>query len=86
MDVAIHLARPPKESPQVLALAPHEFPEFQKANLLHLDAGIGFDPPEKIRTSPRSEAMAFRRIPQKANLVAHTGMIRTKTSFDYVCA
>lgn len=78
MDVTFHLARPPEEAPKVLALTPHEFPEFQKTDLFHLDAGIGFDSPEKIWASPWSKAVASRRIPKKANLVAHTGMIPAK--------
>jgi len=62
----------------VVAFTPHEFPEFQKTDLLHLDASVSFDAPEKIGASPWSKTVAFRRIPQKENLVAHKGMITTK--------
>jgi hypothetical protein len=78
MDITLHLARPPEEAPEVLALTPHELPEFQKTDLFHLDAGVGFDSPKEIWASPGSKAVAFRRIPKKTNLVAHTGMIPTK--------
>ena len=71
MGVALHLAGPLQESPEMTAFPPDEFPELQKADLCHLDAGIRFDPPEKIRTAPRREAMATSCIPQEAERMAH---------------
>ena len=78
MDVAFHLASPAQKAPEVVALPPHKFPEFQKPDLLHLDAGIGLDAPEKIRASPGGEAVAFRGIPEEADSVPHGVMIPTK--------
>src|ERR1700756_3812799 len=78
MDPAFHLARPLQKSAQLAAFAPHELPEFQEANLRHLDPGVGFNAPEQIGTAPRSKAMAFGGVPQKANLVAHASIINTK--------
>jgi hypothetical protein len=83
VDVALDLTRPSQESPEIVALSPHEFPEFQESNLLHLDAGIGFDPPQQIRAAPRSEAVPFRRVPQEADRVLHGDIIITKCNLDY---
>jgi len=66
MDVAFHFARPAKKSPQVAALAPHKFPEFQKADLRHLDASVGFDPPQQVGTAPGRKAVSLGRVPEKA--------------------
>ncbi len=71
MDPAFHFAGPFQKAPQFAALAPYEFPEFQESNLRHLHARVGFNAPQKIGTSPRSEPMPLRRIPQKAELGAH---------------
>lgn len=65
MDVTFHFGRPAEKAPQAAPLAPHEFPEFQKADLCHFDPSVGFDPPEQIWTAPRGEAMASGRIPEK---------------------
>src|SRR5580698_1117610 len=46
MGVALHLDRPFQKAPQLSALAPHKLPEFQEADLLHLDAGVGLDAPQ----------------------------------------
>ena len=77
MDIALHLVGPTQEAPEFVTLAPHEFPELQKADLLHLDAGVGFDSPEKVRASPRGKAMAAGSVPQKADLVPHAAIIPT---------
>jgi hypothetical protein len=58
-----------------MALAPHELPEFKKPDLFHLDARVGFDPPEQIGTSPRGQPMPLGSVPQKADLVTHRGII-----------
>ena len=63
MDVVVHLAGPAQETPEVAALPPHELPEFQKADLLHLDARVGLDAPEEIGAAPRGEAMSLGGIP-----------------------
>src|SRR5438093_12579935 len=51
----------------------NEFPELQESNLLHLDAAVGFDSPEKIRTAPRSKAVTASRVPEEAEHVQHLG-------------
>jgi hypothetical protein len=78
MDPVIHLAGPAQEAPKFAALAPYKFPEFKKANLLHLDAGVGFNAPEKIGTSPRRQMVTLGCVPEEAELVAHESIITTK--------
>ena len=77
MDVALHLARPLEKAPQVVPLAPHEFPELQKSDLRHLHASVCFDAPKKVGASPWGQAMAPGGVPQEAKLVAHTETIIT---------
>jgi hypothetical protein len=71
MDVAVHLVRPNEKTPQVGAFGPEKLPEFEKADLRHLDAGVGFNSPEKIRAAPRRETVPTRRVPEKAEHVTH---------------
>jgi len=78
MDVAFHLASPSQKAPEVVALPPHKFPEFQKTDLLHFDAGIGLNAPKKVGASPRGQAMAFCCIPQEADSVPHGAIIPIK--------
>ena len=75
MDVALHLTRPFKKAPEAGALPPQEFPKLKKSDLRHLDAAIGLDAPKQVGTSPRSQAMAFGGVPQKAERMAHGSMI-----------
>lgn len=75
MDVAVHLSGPHQKSPKIVALAPHELPKFQKADLLHLDAGIGFDSPQEVGAAPGRETMAFSGIPEKTKPMAHADII-----------
>jgi len=75
VGVAIHLSRPLQKSPQAGALAPEKFPKLKESDLRHLDAAVGLDPPEQIRTAPRSEAMAFGGVPEKAEGMAHEGSL-----------
>lgn len=78
MDVVFHLAGPPQEAPEVAALTPHELPEFEESDLLHLDAGVSLDAPEKIGAAPGGEAMSLGGVPEKADTVPHAGIINTK--------
>jgi hypothetical protein len=71
MDVAVYFPSPVQKPPEVVALMPHELPELQKTDLGHLDAAVGLDPPQEVRTAPGSEAMAARGIPQEAEHVSH---------------
>lgn len=83
MDVALDFACPSEEAPQVIALSPHKFPEFQEADLLHFDAGVGFDAPEQIGTAPRSEAMSLGGVPHEADAVPHGDIIATNPGGVY---
>lgn len=75
MDVAFHLGGPAQKSPELAALAPHKFPKFQKPDLRHLDAGVGLDAPQQIWAAPRSQAMTFGCVPEKAETMAHADII-----------
>ena len=66
MGVALHLGCPFEKAPEIAAFPPHELPELQKVDLRHLYAGVGFDAPQQVRTSPGGQAMAFGGIPEKA--------------------
>src|ERR1700684_2505707 len=80
MDVSLHLGCPFQKTPEVGALAPHEFPELHEADLCHLHAGVGFDTPQQIRTAPRGQAVALGGIPEKADFVAHAAIIITNSA------
>src|ERR1700722_13286709 len=81
MGVALHLACPLEKTPQTFTLPPHKFPKFQKADLRHLDSAIGFDAPQQVWTSPRSQPMAFGGIPQEAERMAHGNIITIERMF-----
>src|SRR5579859_264503 len=83
MDPALHLAGPSQKTPQFAALAPDELPKLHESNLFHLDAGVGLDPPEKIRTTPRGQTVPFCGIPEKPELLAH-GIIINMTSEERI--
>src|SRR5262249_53742248 len=78
--MAFHLRRPLEEAPQILALPPSEFPEFQKSNLLHFHPTIRFDPPQQVRTAPRSQMMAASCVPKESKHVAHAIILTHETS------
>lgn len=75
MGIAVHLGSPFQKAPQISALAPQKFPEFQKTDLGHLDTGVSLDAPEQVGAAPRREAMAFSRVPQKTKSVAHKNIL-----------
>ena len=62
----VHFARPLQKTPQIAALSPEKFPEFNKPDLLHLKAAVGLNAPEQIRASPRRQTMAASRVPHEA--------------------
>ena len=78
MDVALDFSGPSQEAPEVMALSPHELPEFQESDLLHFYAGVGLDAPEEIGAAPRGKAVSLSRIPQEADGVPHDVIITTK--------
>jgi hypothetical protein len=71
MGVAFHLAGPLQKPPQMGPLPPHKFPELQKADLRHFDAGVSLDAPQEIGTPPGSQVVALGRVPEKAESMAH---------------
>jgi len=73
VDVAVHLACPLEEAPEITALGPQEFPEFEEADLRHLDAGVGLDAPEEIGAAPGSNTVASGGVPEKTEHGAHLG-------------
>lgn len=79
MGVAIHLAGPSQEVPELAAFPPHEFPELQESDFLHLHASVGFDAPEQVGAAPWGEPMATCRVPKEPKTVAHARMIITIT-------
>lgn len=72
----LHFTRPHEEAPQVAALAPEKFPELQESDLLHLQAAIGLNAPQQIRTPPRRQPMSACRVPRKAQYGEHKKMIQ----------
>ena len=66
VNVAIHFARPLQEAPELVTLPPEEFPELEKADTCHLDAGVGLDAPKQVRAAPGSEAMSPGGVPDEA--------------------
>src|SRR3954451_24186586 len=69
--ILFHLTGPFQKSQEFEALAPHESPELQKADVVHLHARISLDAPAQIRTSPRREMMAACGVPEKSEDVEH---------------
>jgi hypothetical protein len=77
MDVPFHLTCPFEKAPEIVAFPPHESPKLQEADLRHLDSAIGLDAPQEVRTSPRRQPVAFGRVPEKTDRVAHDDVTRT---------
>jgi len=55
---------------------PHEGNELEKADFMHLDAGVGLEAPAQVRTPPRGQVVAASGIPEEAEDVAHKRIIR----------
>ena len=70
-SVSLHLGRPLQKAPQLFTLAPHEPAELQKPDALHLDSGIGLDPPAQIGATPWRQAVTPTRVPDKTQNIAH---------------
>ena len=77
MGIALHLARPLKKTPETGAFPPQKLPKLKESDLRHLDAAVGLDAPQQVGAPPRSQAMAFGGVPEKAERVAHGLMIPT---------
>lgn len=71
MRIAVHLSRPLEKPPEIVTLPPGKRPEFQEADLGHLDPGIGLDAPKQVRTAPRRQMVAPGGIPKETKDVAH---------------
>ena len=61
--VVFHLRCPLQEAQQLFSLAQQESPEFKKADLVHLEAAIGFHAPAQVGAAPGREAVSARGIP-----------------------
>ncbi len=70
-SVVVHVRGPSEEADHFATLAPHDSPELEEADVLHLDAGIGLEPPLQIRATPRSEMVSAGGVPEKAKDVTH---------------
>jgi len=71
VGVMLHFCRPLQETPEIMALSPGKLSKLEQANLVHLHARIGLDPPQKIRAVPGSEMMPAGGIPKEAEDVTH---------------
>ena len=69
--IAFHFAGPLQEAKQLHAFAPSESKKFEETDAMHLDTGVGFNPPAQIGAAPGGEAMAAGRVPQEAQDVMH---------------
>ena len=69
--VALHLRSPFQESPQAVAFAPHKSPELEEADLLHLNAAVGFHSPAQVGTAPGRKAMAAAGPPNESQHGGH---------------
>lgn len=49
----------------------HKVPERKEAYFVHLEAGVGLDPPAQIGASPRRKTMTSRRVEDESHDVAH---------------
>jgi len=50
---------------QFAALVPEKAPEFEEADFVHLETGVGLDAPSQIWTSPGRETMSARGDPDE---------------------
>jgi hypothetical protein len=73
--IVLHLYGPLEKPPKIPALVPEKFPEFQKADLLHLYATIGLDSPQQIGAAPRRQPVSACGIPHESKHVAHAHSI-----------
>jgi len=71
----LHLRRPLQKSPEVAALAPQEFPELDKTDLLHFQTAVGFNAPQEIGAAPRGKPVASACVPQESSYREHVLMI-----------
>jgi hypothetical protein len=56
--VIVHLSGPFQKVPQLFSFPDHESPEFNEANLVHLQAGIRFHAPAQVGAAPGGQAMS----------------------------
>src|SRR5207248_1641281 len=69
--VALHLTRPPEKPQELPLFLPEDIPEVASPHRICFLARISLKPPTQIRTPPRPQAVAARRIPEKPQLLAH---------------
>lgn len=71
MNIAIYLACPFQETPKVGAFVPNKLPKFQKADIFHFYAAVGFHAPKQIGTAPRRKPVAPCGVPPEADHRRH---------------
>src|SRR5438270_1099635 len=69
--VIFHISSPLKEVAQLFSLPEHEAPELHKADLVHLQAGVGLHAPAQVRAAPGRKAVALSCVPEEAEQLAH---------------
>jgi hypothetical protein len=74
--VIVHGRGPLKEANHLAAFAPHDSPELEEADVLHLDARVGFKSPLEVRTTPRSEVVTAGGVPQEADDLEHISSLQ----------
>lgn len=73
-NVALHFSGPLQKTPQVVAFPPEEIPKLKEVDLLHFDAAIGLNPPQKIGTAPGRDAVAAGGVPDEAEHGEHLSL------------
>jgi len=69
--VIVHLGSPLQEVTDLFALAEHEPPELEKADLVHFEAGKGFHAPAQVGAAPGSKAVSAGCVPDETEELAH---------------
>ena len=70
--VAPHLARPSQKSQHLSFFLPEQIPEITRLHRLCLLARVRLQPPTQIWTTPRSQSIPPRRVPQKSKFFTHS--------------
>ena len=56
---------------ELMPLSPEESPEFEKADLVHFQTGVGFDSPAQVWTAPGRETMPAACDPNESKNFPH---------------
>src|SRR6267378_2331431 len=69
--VVFHFGGPAQKSSELSAFAEQEAPEFEEADLIHFQAGVGFHAPAQIGAAPGRQMVASRCVPKKSKYQPH---------------